>query len=163
MLFQVSAFFLSGLEIILSLFWLSSIFLCWNYSNWKFISPAFSLLLVKWMNFAWILFVYGKIEQPWNPNKLFASSSTCLEIMKLRSKWDVLEERRHKWIGHLYRYNDFMVSIIEGRKQGDQGRGRPWLSYISQVVKYSGCKSYAEMKRKFLDRTSWRATNQSTD
>jgi hypothetical protein len=80
-----------------------------------------------------------------------------------RQLWDVLEERRHKWIGHLYRHNDFMVSIIKGRRQGDQGRGRPRLSYISQVVKYSGCNSYAEMKRKTSDRTSWRATNQSTD
>ncbi|KAI5715577.1 hypothetical protein M8J77_018806 [Diaphorina citri] len=78
-----------------------------------------------------------------------------------RQIMNMLEERRHRWIGHLYRHNDFMVAIIEGKRQGSQGRGRPRERYIDQIVKYSGSETYADMKRKTSDRVEWRAINQS--
>jgi hypothetical protein len=57
----------------------------------------------------------------------------------------------------------FIGSIIEGKRQGNQGRGQPQLNYINQIVEYSGCQSYTEMKRKTSDRRTWRTTNQSQD
>ncbi|KAI5724481.1 hypothetical protein M8J77_003182 [Diaphorina citri] len=92
------------------------------------------------------------------------SNERVLQLVgEKRQIWKTLEERRHKWIGHLYRHNEFLVSIIEVKRQGNQGRGRPRLSYINQIVEYSGCQSYTERKRKTSDRRAWRTTNQSQD
>jgi hypothetical protein len=63
----------------------------------------------------------------------------------------------------VYQHNDFIISIIEGKREGQQGRGRPRARYIDQVVKYSGSCSYPETKRKTSDREEWRAINQSQD
>uniref|UniRef100_A0A8D8US24 Uncharacterized protein n=1 Tax=Cacopsylla melanoneura TaxID=428564 RepID=A0A8D8US24_9HEMI len=91
------------------------------------------------------------------------TNERVLELVgETRQIWRTFEERRHKWIGHMYRHNEEMVSIIEGRRQGYQGRGRPRSSYIEQTVKYARCSTYAEMKRKTSNRTEWRA-NQSAD
>lgn len=92
------------------------------------------------------------------------SNERVLELIgEKRQIWNMLGERRHRWIGHLYRHSNFMVSIIEGRRHGNQGRGRPRSRYIDQVMKYSGSETYDEMKRKTSDRVEWRAINQSSD
>uniref|UniRef100_A0A8D8S526 Endonuclease-reverse transcriptase n=1 Tax=Cacopsylla melanoneura TaxID=428564 RepID=A0A8D8S526_9HEMI len=82
-------------------------------------------------------------------------------VQEERQIWKVLTERRHKWMGHVYRHNDFIVSIIEGKREGHQRRGRPRERYIQQIVKYSGSNTYPDMKRKTSDREAWRASNQS--
>lgn len=90
------------------------------------------------------------------------SNERVLQLVgERRQMMSMLEDRRHKWIGHLYRHNEFMVSIIEGKRQGSQGRGRPRARYMDQIVKYSGCDTYTDMKRKTSNRIAWRAVNQS--
>lgn len=90
------------------------------------------------------------------------SNERVLELVgESRQILRMLSERRHKWVGHMYRHNDFMISILEGKREGSQPRGRPRLSYINQIVKYSGSNSYTEMKRKTSNREEWRASYQS--
>jgi hypothetical protein len=38
-------------------------------------------------------------------------------VQEERQIWRMLTERRHKWIGYVYRHNNFMVSIIEGKRE----------------------------------------------
>uniref|UniRef100_A0A8D8SS06 Reverse transcriptase n=1 Tax=Cacopsylla melanoneura TaxID=428564 RepID=A0A8D8SS06_9HEMI len=60
------------------------------------------------------------------------SNERVLEMVnEVRQIWKVVQQRRHKWMGHVYRHNDFVVNIIEGRRAGAQGRGIPRMAFIN--------------------------------
>jgi hypothetical protein len=42
------------------------------------------------------------------------------------------KNRRHSWIGHTVRHNDFVVNILEGAISGKKAMGRPRLGYLQQ-------------------------------
>ena len=35
----------------------------------------------------------------------------------------ILKNKRHSWIGHTIRHNEFVVNILEGAKNGKKGNG----------------------------------------
>jgi hypothetical protein len=37
----------------------------------------------------------------------------------------ILQIRRHSWIGHIIRHNEFLVNIFEGAIYGKKALGRP--------------------------------------
>jgi hypothetical protein len=37
----------------------------------------------------------------------------------------ILQNRRHSWIGHIIRHNEFVVNILEGAISGKKAMGRP--------------------------------------
>uniref|UniRef100_A0A8D9ENE8 Endonuclease-reverse transcriptase n=2 Tax=Cacopsylla melanoneura TaxID=428564 RepID=A0A8D9ENE8_9HEMI len=86
-------------------------------------------------------------------------------VNERRQLWNTLTERRHKCIGHIYRHNNFVVNIIEGQREGQQGRGRPRMSYIKQIMEHAKVSRYSELKRVMNDRDVWRTrtANQSSD
>jgi hypothetical protein len=36
----------------------------------------------------------------------------------------ILKNRRHSWIGHIIRHNEFVINILEGAISGQKGRGK---------------------------------------
>ena len=59
----------------------------------------------------------------------------------------MLNNRSHSWIGHIIRYNEFVVNILEGAISGKKTMGRPRLQYLKQVARNIGADSYTTMKR----------------
>jgi hypothetical protein len=54
-----------------------------------------------------------------------------------------------------------MKTVVEGRVEGKNYRGRPRLEYIEQIIKDVECKMRcaSEMKRMVEDRIGWRAAS----
>jgi len=59
----------------------------------------------------------------------------------------ILKNRRHSWIGHIIRHNEFVVNILEGAISSRKAVGRPRLQYLQQVARNTGADSYTAMKR----------------
>jgi hypothetical protein len=81
-----------------------------------------------------------------------------------RSLWKNFVKRRDKLIGHLSQHVGILKTIIEGRTEGRNYSGRPWLAYIEQIMEDVNCTTYVEMKRKAERRRERRdAANRSLD
>lgn len=86
------------------------------------------------------------------------------QIQERRRIWRHITKRRTQTIGHILRRDGLIKTIIEGKVNGKNPKGRPRLQFIKQIIQDSGSNSYEEMKRKALDRGKWKAaTNQSQD
>ena len=75
----------------------------------------------------------------------------------------ILKTRRHSWIVHTIRHNEFVVNILEGAISGKKVVGRPRLQYLKQVARNTGADSYPAMKRMACNKSRWKAANQSKD
>jgi hypothetical protein len=73
----------------------------------------------------------------------------------------ILKNRRHSWIGHTVRHNEFVVNILEGAISGEKAVGRPRLQYLKQVARNTAADSYTAMKRMACNNSRWKAANQS--
>jgi len=59
----------------------------------------------------------------------------------------ILKNRRHSWLGHTIRHNEFVVNIREEAICGKKAVGRPRLEYLKQVARKTAADSYTAMKR----------------
>jgi len=76
----------------------------------------------------------------------------------------ILQNRRHSWIGHTIRHNEFVVNILEGAISGEKRAvGRPRLQYLKQVARNTAADSYTAMKKMACNNSRWKAANQSKD
>jgi hypothetical protein len=73
---------------------------------------------------------------------------------------EILNNRRHSWIGHIIRHNEFVVNILEGAISGKKAMGRPRLQYLKQVTRNIGADSYTAMERIACNKSRWKAANQ---
>ena len=46
----------------------------------------------------------------------------------------ILKNRRHSWIGHTIRHNEFVVNILEGVISGKKGRGTTWTTVLNLLA-----------------------------
>ena len=90
-----------------------------------------------------------------------------VKFFKGRKKKDNFKKfkktRRHSWIGHTVRHNEFVVKILEGAIFGKKTAGRPRLQYLKQDARISGADSYRAMKRMACNKSRWKAANQLKD
>jgi len=68
-------------------------------------------------------------------------------VKKERILLTILYNRRHLWIGHIIRHNEFVVNILEEAISGKKAMGRPRLQYLYHVARNIGGDSYRTMKR----------------
>jgi len=73
----------------------------------------------------------------------------------------ILKTRRHSWIGHKIRHNEFAVNILEGAIFGKKAVGRPGLQYLKQVPRNTAADSYTAMVRMVCNNSRWKTANQS--
>jgi len=76
----------------------------------------------------------------------------------------ILQNRRHSWIGHTVRHSEFVVNIFEGAiLRGKRTVGRPGLRYLKQVARNTAADSCTAMKRIACKESRWKTANQSKD
>ena len=75
----------------------------------------------------------------------------------------ILKNKRHSWIGHTIRHNEFVVNILEKAIFGKKAVGRPGLQYLEQVARNTAADSYRAMERMACNSSRWKAANYSKD
>jgi len=77
----------------------------------------------------------------------------------------IKNNRRHSWIRHRIRHNEFVVNIPEGAISGKNALGKPRLQYLKQVARNTGTDSYTgtAIKRMACNNSRWKAANQSKE
>jgi hypothetical protein len=78
-----------------------------------------------------------------------------------RLLFKILKNRRHLWLGHIIRHNEFAVNIVEGVISGKKAVGRPGLQCLKQVARNTAADSCTAMRRMTCSNSRWRAVNQS--
>jgi len=73
-------------------------------------------------------------------------------IQEKRTLLDSIHQRIHKWFGHILRHDGPQHTILEGRIEGNRGRGRKRQQMIDDIM---GMENYISMKRTAEDRTRW--------
>jgi len=72
---------------------------------------------------------------------------------------EILKNRRHSWIGHTIRHNEFVVNILEGAIFGKMALGRPRLQYFKQIAINTGADGQRATKRMACNKCSWKSAN----
>ena len=75
----------------------------------------------------------------------------------------ILRNRRHSWIGHTIRHNEFVVNILDGAIFGKKAMGRPRLQYLKQVARNTAADSHTAMKIMACNKSGLKDSNQSKD
>jgi len=73
----------------------------------------------------------------------------------------ILKNRRHSWIVHIIRHNEFVVNILERAISRKKAVGRPRLQYLKQVARNPAADIYTAIERTACNNSRWKAANQS--
>jgi hypothetical protein len=49
---------------------------------------------------------------------------------------EIFKNRRHSWVGHTIRHNEFVVNILEGAISGARAVGKRRLQYLKHTIDY---------------------------
>jgi hypothetical protein len=58
----------------------------------------------------------------------------------------MFKNRRNLWTGHIIRYNEFLVNILERAISGKKAMRRPRLQYLKQVARNTRAELYSNEK-----------------
>ena len=67
-----------------------------------------------------------------------------------------VRKRKLQWFGHAVRTNRLPTMFLEGCVSGSRGRGRPRLSWLSNVLSWTGMSLFSLLSVAH-DREAWRA------
>jgi hypothetical protein len=81
-----------------------------------------------------------------------SNEEVLMKVGEHRSVLNIINQRKHNWIGHILRHEGLLRTILEGRMVGKAARGRKRLNMLSDILKND---SYAEVKRLAEDRSQW--------
>ena len=80
-----------------------------------------------------------------------------LNTMKTRRLlFDSIRKRKAKYFGHMIRQNGLQRLLLEGKKYGKKGKGRPRITWENNVKEWTG-KNYGESVRAAENRQEWRS------
>ena len=70
-----------------------------------------------------------------------------------------MTKRKMEYGGHVMRGSsgETQLNILEGKIPGERVRGRPRLTWIDDIKKWTGIKTYGEIKRTAEDRKRWKS------
>ena len=66
---------------------------------------------------------------------------------------EIIWKRKKKWIGHILKGESLVKDVLEGKLEGQRGRGRPPIMLLDYIKNRD---SYAIIKRRASDREKWR-------
>src|SRR6266576_3387015 len=72
-----------------------------------------------------------------------------------RSLLKVIRERKRRWLGHVMRGENLLISVIEGMVDGRNKRGRKRIKMTDNIRR----GEYAQLKKEAQDRKDWREGN----
>ena len=75
------------------------------------------------------------------------------KVNESKNMLNVIQHRKHKWIGHVLRHDEFLLEIFEGRMKGRSTRGRKRMQLLDDLA---DGKDYASLKREAEDRSMWK-------
>jgi len=68
----------------------------------------------------------------------------------------VIKQHQANWIGHVLRHDCLLKTVLEGKMEGKQTRGKPSRKMLDLLMEQEDKKiSYQELKRRAEDRIQW--------
>ena len=72
-----------------------------------------------------------------------SNQQVLARIQEERSLINSIQQRKHKWLGHVLRHDGLLHRILEGRMEGKRGRGRRRQRMTDDIM---GKESYEDKK-----------------
>jgi len=75
----------------------------------------------------------------------------------------IVQNRRHSWVGHTVRHNEFVVNILEGTIVGEKGHWEDLDCNTYRKWTETAADSCTAMARMTCNSCRWKAANRSKD
>ena len=91
----------------------------------------------------------------------WTEKKTNQEIFKMSESRPELIQKvvklKMKYAGHIMRHNSLQKALLEGMVEGKRARGRQRMTWMTNIMEWSGTPTYSECCRVAEDRDRWRS------
>jgi exonuclease III len=105
------------------------------------------------------MWLWRRMEKvSWEDGK--TNEEVLRDVGEGRCFMEAIVRRKKNWIGHVLRGESLLRQVLEGRMEGERGKGRPRFGMVTDLMEKKRNKKdnpYANMKRKAEDREAWRS------